>query len=242
MMTLPRWVWAVAVLVTAIAFGLSPLLVPDFGGFDADAFPIPQDDPPVQPSGYAFAIWGLIYLWLAVSAVFGLIARRDAVDWHEMRPALTLSLGVGATWLVAAKASPLAATVLIWVMLLSALLALFRAPLLDRWWAQAPVAIYAGWLSAASFVALGLVLAGYGLMSETGAALLCISLATLCGATVQIKLDGAPEYGATLVWAFLAIVLANLLGPGVVLALALLATALMTLLAIRAVTIQRSFD
>ena len=52
------------VLLAALAFALSPLLSSGFNGFAPDQFPIPQDNPPVQPAGYAFAIWGLIYLWL----------------------------------------------------------------------------------------------------------------------------------------------------------------------------------
>ena len=34
-------------------------LVPGFGGFDANQFPVPQVNPSVQPAGYAFSIWGL---------------------------------------------------------------------------------------------------------------------------------------------------------------------------------------
>ena len=41
------------------------------------------------PAGYAFAIWGVIYAWLVVSAVYGVIWRREAKDWEAMRPALT---------------------------------------------------------------------------------------------------------------------------------------------------------
>ncbi|MFY9212925.1 MAG: hypothetical protein WAO69_17565 [Aestuariivita sp.] len=106
--------WAIGVVLAALAFGLSSLVVPDFGGFDADQFPIPQEDPAVQPAGYAFAIWGVIYLWLFVGAVYGLSRRATAEDWAEMRPYLVLSLVVGAGWLPVAKMSALAAAVLIW--------------------------------------------------------------------------------------------------------------------------------
>ena len=74
-------VWAVVVLVMALAFGASSFIVPDFGGFDADQFPVPQEDPAVQPAGYAFAIWAVIYLWLLAGAAFGLVARATAPDW-----------------------------------------------------------------------------------------------------------------------------------------------------------------
>lgn len=232
--------WAVAVLLTTIAFGLSSYLVPDFGGFDPDQFPIPQDDPPVQPAGYAFAIWAVIYLWLFAGACYGVIRRPTALDWGEMRPYLALSLAVGASWLPAAKLSALAATILIWVMLIPALIALFRAPLLDRWWGRAPVGFYAGWLSAASFVAIGLCLAGWGLMQPVPAAILCVTLAVCLSAYVQIALEGVPEYGVAVVWALVAVAINNLTGAFFVSILALAGAAIVGLLAVRAMTLPRA--
>nr|WP_240769056.1 hypothetical protein [Paracoccus liaowanqingii] len=46
------------VLLAALAFAASPLIFPGFAGYDAGRFPIPQVDPPVQPAGWAFSIWG----------------------------------------------------------------------------------------------------------------------------------------------------------------------------------------
>ena len=63
--------WAILVLIAAIAFALSPVIFPGFAGYDADLFPIPQENPPVQPAGWAFSIWGLIYLWLILGALEG---------------------------------------------------------------------------------------------------------------------------------------------------------------------------
>ena len=232
--------WAAAVLLAALAFGASAILVPDFGGFEPDQFPRPQIDPPVQPAGYAFSIWGVIYLWLVAGAAFGLFARATAPDWAEMRPLLALSLLVGAGWLPAAKMSALVAAVLIWVMLIPALRALFRAPLLDRWWGRAPIGLYAGWLSAASCVALGLVLAGWGIMGEVQAAILCLIFAVVLAASVQVALEGVPEYGFAVVWALVAVAVQNLDGPVFVAVLALAGAALMGVLAVRAMTIPRA--
>ncbi|MCR9127238.1 MAG: hypothetical protein NXH82_14080 [Rhodobacteraceae bacterium] len=232
--------WAIAVAVAAVAFGASSYIVPDFGGFEPNQFPVPQNDPPVQPAGYAFAIWAVIYLWLVASAGYGLLRRATAPDWEPMRPALALSLAVGATWLPIAKASPLAAALLIWVMLAAALAALLRAPLLDRWWARAPLGLYAGWLSAASCVALGLILAGYGLMEERAAALLCLTLAIVLAATVQILIEGVPEYGLAVIWALLGVVVANIGGIGMVFVLALLGIVVMAVLCLRALTLPRA--
>ena len=108
---------AVLVLLATLAFGISPLLVPDFGGYDPSQFPIPIEEPPVQPAGYAFSIWGLIYLWLIGMALYGLVRRGEDPRWDAARPPLIASLAVGAVWLPVALASPIWATILIWAML-----------------------------------------------------------------------------------------------------------------------------
>lgn len=200
---------AVLVAATTLAFVTSPLLAPEFGGFAPDLFPVPQDDPPVQPAGYAFAIWGVIYLWLVVSAGFGLFARARAADWLPMRPALALSVGIGAAWLPVATVSPVGATVLIWVMWATALIALLRSPELDRLLARGPVALYAGWLTAASCVSLGLLLAGYGVMGQTGAAILALLLALALSVWVLRFLGNFPEFGFAVVWALIAVAVAG---------------------------------
>ncbi|MEM1352820.1 MAG: hypothetical protein AAGF27_10770, partial [Pseudomonadota bacterium] len=145
---------AILCLTFSLTFAASTLLVPDFGGFRADQFPVPQEDPPVQPAGYAFAIWGVIYLWLIVGMGYGLLKRADDPDWHAMRIPLCVSLAVGSIWLPIAVSSAVWAAILIWVMLIPALIALFRAPSQDTGYALLPVGLYTGWLSAASCVAL----------------------------------------------------------------------------------------
>ena len=200
---------AVLVAVAALAFAVSPFFVP-FDGFDPDQYPVPQDNPPVQPAGYAFSIWGLIYLWLLVHGGFGLLRRDTDARWDGTRWPLFISLAVGAAWLSVAEVSPVMATILIWVMLLTALVALFRSAGPDRWLLQAPLAIYAGWLTAASFVSVGLLGAGYGVgPGQVAWAWIALGAALICAAGVQSALARAPEYGLTVVWALVAVVVAN---------------------------------
>ena len=202
-------IWSGLVLLAALVFAASPWFTQGFNGFEPDQFPVPQDDPPVQPAGYAFSIWGLIYLWLIAGSVFGLLRRSDDPDWSAMRPPLFVSLAIGATWLPIANISPALATILIWVMLGSALLSLFRVGDTDRWWQQAPVASYAGWLTAASSVSIGLMLGGYGVLSGTLAALVALSLGLVIAMVAQYRLHRAPEYGITVIWALVAVIVAN---------------------------------
>ena len=211
---------ALLTFLLAIGFAVSPFFVSGFNGFSPDQFPIPQDNPPVQPAGYAFSIWGMIYVWLIVGMGWGLWKRHEDYLWHDMRLPLALSLFVGCFWLAVAVASPIWASVLIWVMLVSALYALFRAPREDRGFAALPVGLYAGWLSAASCVSLGLLAAGYGWMSGPTAGLVFVGLAIVIAAGVQSSLMRAPTYGIGVIWALIAVVVANVATAPTVAALA----------------------
>jgi hypothetical protein len=200
---------SVLTVILCLTFAGSTFWVPDFGGFEPDQFPVPQEDPAIQPAGYAFAIWGLIYGWLLAGMTFGLWKRAEDSDWHAMRGPLCVSLAVGSIWLPVADKSPVWAAILIWAMLIPALIALFRAPRGDTAWALAPVALYAGWLSAASCVALGLIAAGYGYLDEQTAALVFIFAALVIASAVQNQLRRAPAYGIAVIWALVAIVVQN---------------------------------
>ena len=204
-----RLLVAVLCFVLSLSFAASPFFVEGFAGFDPNQFPVPQIDPPVQPAGYAFAIWGVIYGWLILGAGWALFKAPYDGPWHEMRLPLCLSLAMGTGWLAVAVASPVWASVLIWAMLLSALAALFMSPTYDRVWAAYPVGLYAGWLSGASCVSIGLLLAGYGLLDGTTAALICVALAAGLGTFVQAALGRAPTYGVAVIWALAGVVVAN---------------------------------
>jgi hypothetical protein len=201
---------AVLTLIFTVTFVVSPYFTSPFSGFEADQLPIPQIDPPIQPAGYAFAIWGLIYGCLIVSAVFGIWKRSSDPAWDTMRAPLIVSLALGTPWLWVANQSAIGATVLIFAMAVPAIVATFRAPRGDQWLALWPVSIYAGWLTAASFVSLGSTVAGYGIMfGATGWAFAGIALALIVALTVQGRLSATPGYGLTLIWALVGIIVAN---------------------------------
>ncbi|PWE33916.1 hypothetical protein DDZ14_01740 [Maritimibacter sp. 55A14] len=202
---------AIFLLVAALLFAAAPTIYPGFKGIDPQFYPNPQADPPIVPAGYAFAIWGLLYLWLILHAGFGLLNRSDDPGWDRARWPLIVSLTLGSVWLGVAMRAPLQATALIWVMLAGALIALFAAARVgDRWWFSIPLGLYAGWLTAASWVALGLSGAGYGLIfGETGWAVAALLGALGMAALVQSRLPQAPSYGLAVIWALAAIVAGN---------------------------------
>ena len=198
------------VLVAAIAFFVAPFVSPPFTGYNPAMFPVVIARPYIQPAGYAFSIWGLIYTWLAVHAVFGLVKRADDVAWDMTRLPLAGSAAMGAVWLAIAGVAPVTATVVIWVMLGLALLAFLRAdPARDRWLLVAPIAIYTGWLTAAAAVSLGVIVAGFGLLSNSASAFAMLALVLGIAVTVQMRKRGVLEYGATVIWALVGVIVAN---------------------------------
>ena len=208
--------WAILVLIAAIAFALSPVIFPGFAGYDADLFPIPQENPPVQPAGWAFSIWGLIYLWLILGAGYGLWRRADDEDWATMRPALLISLAVGFLWIPVAQVLPGLATLMILVMMVSAIVAMLWAGRRDPWLEGRPVALYAGWLTAASGVSIGIWLAGHGILSQQVAAILC--LIGVCAVALAVMTMRPEEwaYPAAVIWALIGVIVANFASGNIV--------------------------
>ena len=167
---------AVLVAVLTVAFALSPAFTAGFAGFEKGQFPVVLDHWPAQPAGWAFSIWGAIYLWLAASAGYGLLRRAEDAGWHAARLPLAVSLGVGVPWIAVANAAPVAATAMILVMAGFAIAAMLRAPAQDAGWLGWPVGLYAGWLTAASGVAVAVVLSGHGILGAIPAALVLLAL------------------------------------------------------------------
>ena len=225
---------AVLIVIAALTFAIAPFLSPEFGGFDPDRYPIPQNNPPVQPIGWAFSIWGIIYLWILAHAGFGLWKHRDDPDWEAGRPALLVSLAVGAIWLPIALVSPIWATLLIWVMLIAALIALHQIRVAaPQWIAVWPVALYAGWLTAASFVSIGLFGAGYGIVfAEFGWAVIALVVATAFALTFQLRLQ-IWSYGEAVCWGLIGIMARNIGTEPFIAALAGVAALLITGVTVR---------
>lgn len=203
---------AILVLTTTVGFISAPVWSAGFGGFDPDAFPVPLDDPPTQPAVYVFGIWGMIYLWLLASALFGLLVRSEDASWDAGRWWLIASLVLGAPWISVAKSSPVLATLLILGMFATALRAVWLSPQKDRWALRLPLALYAGWLTAAAGVSLSILAAGYG--AATLWSVVGLLLALLVGMAVQFRLTGAPTFGIAIAWGLLGVTVKNFSSGG----------------------------
>ena len=200
---------AALVLLASLAFIAAPVVTPPFTGYNPGMFPVMIARPAIQPAGYAFSIWGVIYLWLLVHAVVGMF-RRDDPAWDHVRLPHLAALVLGTGWLAIAGGYPLTATGAILLMAACTLASFVSAdPARDRWLLQAPLGIFAGWLTAASMVSLGVMLAGYGWLSNNGAAYLMLAAILVVALSVQGLRPGMPTYSVAVVWAAVGVVVVN---------------------------------
>ena len=201
---------ALLLLLVTIAFGVAPFVTPPFTGYDPSLFPVDVGRPAIQPAGYAFSIWSVIYLWLIVHAGFGLWKRAHDPAWRPSRMPLTVAIAVGVVWLWIAGQSAIWGTVTIWIMAGTALAAFVRAPTEpDRWLLSGPLAIFAGWLTAAAAVSTGVLIAGYGVLSNTTSALAMLALVLGIALVVQNRKPRMPVYGLTVIWALVGVIVVN---------------------------------
>jgi hypothetical protein len=208
---------ALILLIATIIFVTAPLYTPPFTGYDSGEFPVSIPDPAVQPAPYAFSIWGVIYAWLLVHAGFGLWRRTRDCDWARVRAPLTVAVALGALWLGIAGASSDWAAAVIWVMTIAALTAFLQAPTeQDRWLLSAPLAMFAGWLTAATAVSTGILLGGYDVVGDTEAALAMLALVLVVALVVQSRKPRMPIYGLTIIWALVGVIVTNWPGNMVV--------------------------
>ncbi|MER5172161.1 hypothetical protein [Thioclava kandeliae] len=207
---------AVLVLVAVVAFVVSPIWSPSFKGYDPTQFPNPVDAPAIQPAGWAFSIWSLIYLWLVAHALWGLLRHNDDAGWDRTRLPLLLSTGLGASWLVVATSMPWLATLQIWLMWALALWAMMRArdagqPAL----CAGPIGLYTGWLTAASAVGTGVVLIGYNIGSEITVTLLMLCVVAAISLAIVLLARPPRTFAIAVIWALIGVIAANW-GDGVV--------------------------
>ena len=203
---------AIAVVCGALAFAAGSAMSSGFGGFDPAAFPNPVEDLPLTPAGYAFSIWGVIFIALIQNAFYGLIKRDTDAEWDATRWPLFVTQAIGAAWIGIAQVSPVMATITIWIMLAGSLMALragLKTP--ETWWMHVPLALLAGWLTAASWVALTTTVVGFTALTPAAGSWIGLAGALLTALAV-LRVMPQPAYAIAAIWALVGVIVANLGG------------------------------
>lgn len=205
---MPRTFMRVLVLLLALAFAASPVLSPNFAGYKPQQFPVQVTHWPAQPVGWAFSIWLLIYAALIFSAAYAMLRAPKDRDWSRLTPALALSLAIGMFWVPVAGKSPIAATAMIIPMTAFAIAALARSG--RSLWQTVPLGLYAGWLTAATGVAISVIMTGHGIAGAQVAAVIMLCAVLVVALLVASVVPHSWPYRAGVIWALSGVIAANL--------------------------------
>ena len=247
---------AVVLVLSVAQVAAPPLLFPDGFRAASPAAGVVPSPTPLEPAGYAFVIWGLIF---GGSLVYGVMQALPRIGGAPVHRAVGWRIATGfaasVAWLVCARFGPLWATVplifLMWGTLASALVttahlardpaAMSPAPR-PRKLAQvllATLGLYAGWLSVAIVANTAEVLRAYG-FGFPGAPIMVWSIAALLAAAAGVFVVLARSgyslaYAAAVDWALIGIAVANVTRglSTVVAALAVLLAVVVAVVALR---------
>lgn len=175
----------------------------------------------ITPAGYAFAIWGLIYLTLSVFAVFQLLKGRNTRFYNLIWPYFMVNALANGLWLLAFQNEMLGASVVIMAVLLITLIMMFRhfyrfknaLSTTHRYFFHVPFGVYFAWISVASILnaALWLTSLDIELFSRAEELWALIMLIIGFGLALFILLSQKDYiYTLTFVWAYIAIMVAHL--------------------------------
>lgn len=171
----------------------------------------------ITPSGWAFAIWGPLFLGCAVFAIWqALPAQRDNALLDRIAWPASVALSAQGVWAIYTQFANLdAISVLIIFTSLIGLLIVLRAltsepqlSMSERWFAGLIFGALTAWLTAASIVNLSAALAYYGVGGDFAyppAAAIMVSVGGIIAALAVVRSRGCPWYAMVFVWALTAI-------------------------------------
>lgn len=167
------------------------------------------------PAGYAFSIWSLIYLLL-----LGFVIRqfRDLDGLDRLRRLFVASCVLNIAWLLAWQYRVLWLSVFVMLALLAVLalcwtLARSIAPAgADQLWLRIPFSVYFGWITVATLanITAWMVASFESFFRSIEFGWTCVALVIgLVAASLVVLRTGDRAYLAVIVWAYVAIIVAN---------------------------------
>jgi len=208
----------IIVLVLALAQVITPAIFFRQGGFQfADD---PGHDPPIVPAGYAFTIWGLIYL---ASIAYGIYQVLPGQLYNpglaDTRFYTALAFLGAAAWIILARFkrtwSCFICILTIWAALGCAFIEIQNGifSLAQSFLIVATISIFFGWVTIAMFANLAAALKASGVMTDGKPEVIwSIVLLIIAGAgagAIIFYSGGNIWYTLTILWALIAIVVAN---------------------------------
>lgn len=174
----------------------------------------------ITPAGYAFSIWGLIYLTVIVFAVFQLRKGKHIRFYNMIWPFFMVNAAANSLWLVSFQNEWFLGSLILIFLLLGSLIGMFRIfyrlkqalSTTHRYFFHVPFGIYFGWVSVASIVNVAVALKAWGVAFFAGAeevwSVVMLIIGFVLAAAVLISQKDY-IFALTFVWAYAAIVAAG---------------------------------
>ncbi len=170
------------------------------------------------PAGYAFSIWGLIYVLLGIYVIYQL-GKKGSDLLGKVNRLFIVNALLNASWIFAWHYDLIWLSVILMLGLLFTLIRIadiFRVSNLEkkkRWLARLPFRVYFGWITVATIanIAVFLVYLGWNKfnLSDSFWTVLILLIGALIGSWRILK-DRAISYGLVLIWAYGAILAKHL--------------------------------
>lgn len=166
----------------------------------------------LTPSGYAFAVWSLIYLGLAAFSIFQALPK-NAGRYARIRLVYILNCAANGAWIYLWHYEQILESLAVMFVLLGTLIFInvnlpkTESPT-EYWLARFPFNIYFGWITVATVLNFTVALVYLGVktsdFSASVAASVLIVVTTLLGIIVRFTLNSA-AYPVIIAWALTAI-------------------------------------
>jgi hypothetical protein len=212
-----RWILLISVIFVILMNYLSNAL--PFGG-QTNAEVSAKFPTLITPSGYAFSIWGIIYLALLIFAVFQLQKAKEIRFYTLVWPYIIIGCIANVLWLIAFQNEWLAVSVILISVLLWSFIAIFKLfyrfrlvlNTTHRYFIQVPFSLYFGWVSVATMVNVAVFLTSLNLSFLAGTEeTMAVIILILGFALALFLLIGQKDYvfSISVIWAYVAIWIAN---------------------------------
>lgn len=168
----------------------------------------------IVAAGYAFAIWGPIFLLDVLYATLQCLDRRNDPALRRIRPLTAAGFALTSLWMVVFSLQWFwLALAIIWGSLACLLAAAWRISPTARhargpWWQRVPLSLHAGWVSLAVFLNVAQVIVAFRLLPLADMlpwTLALFALAAVLVLTAITRMAGNPWYASAVVWGLLGV-------------------------------------
>lgn len=163
----------------------------------------------IVAAGYAFAIWGPIFLLDAVYGTWQCLDRRVDAALRRIRPLTATGFALTSLWMVVFSLQWFwLALAIIWGSLACLLAAAWQVSRTSRhargrWWQWVPLSLHAGWVSLAVFLNAAQVIVAFRLLPVAHMLPWTLALFALAAAlvlTAIARMSGNAWYALAVVW------------------------------------------